>query len=176
MQGARRAAEQRSTLTPAARAALPPRRAAGRAGGGLPAFVLAFGAALAAGTAARGHLTLGVERVVIPGVLSLTLMHNTGIAFSLLRGLPPAVTVALALTILGVAVYNRDSWPRTTVVRWGLGFVLGGAAANVVERVRFGYVIDYLDVHVWPVFNVADSAIVVGAGLLVLALLRGGER
>ena len=155
---------------------LPHQRGAGRAGGGLVAFALAFGAAVAAGEAAREHLALGVERVVIPGALSLTLLHNTGIAFSLLRGLPPAVMVVLALTILGVAVYNKDSWPRTAAVRWGLGFVLGGAAANVVERVRFGYVIDYLDVHVWPVFNLADSAIVVGAGLLVLALLRGGER
>jgi signal peptidase II len=158
VQGARRAAAQRGTLSGAA------------------AFVLAFGAASAADAAAREHLALGVERVVIPGVLSLTLLHNTGIAFSLLRGLPPLVTVALALTILGVAVYNRDAWPRTAAVRWGLGFVLGGAAANVVERLRFGYVIDYLDVHVWPVFNVADSAIVVGAGLLVVALLRGGAR
>jgi signal peptidase II len=160
MQGARRAAAQRGALT----------------GGGFPAFVLAFGAAAAAGEAARAHLTLGVERVVIPDVLSLTLLHNTGVAFSLLHGLPPVVTIALALTVLGVAVYNRHAWPRTAAVRWGLGLVLGGAAANVVERLRFGYVIDYLDIHVWPVFNLADCAIVVGAGLLVLALLRGGER
>jgi signal peptidase II len=133
---------------------------------------VAFGAALAAEAAARAALAPGVEVVVVPGVLSLTLLRNTGIAFSLLRGLPPAATIALALTLLAVALYNRDAWPRTAAVRWGLGLVAGGAAANVAERLRFGYVIDYLDVHVWPVFNLADSAIVVGAGLLVLALLR----
>ena len=115
-----------------------------------------------------------MEHVLVPGVLSLTLLHNTGVAFSLLRGRPPSAIAALALTLLGVAVYNRNAWPRTAAVRWGLGLLLGGAAANVVERLRFGYVIDYLDVHVWPVFNVADSAVVVGAGLLVLALLRSG--
>ena len=133
---------------------------------------MACGGALAAGAASRAHLAPGVERVLIPGVLSLTLLHNTGVAFSLLRGLPPAAIVALVLTVLGVAFYNRDAWPRTAAVRWGFGLVLGGAAANVVERLRFGYVIDYLDVHVWPVFNLADSAIVVGAGLVVLALFH----
>ncbi|HLY23912.1 MAG TPA: signal peptidase II [bacterium] len=147
-------------------------RPAGARAAGAAGFILACGGGLAAGAAARAHLAPGVERVVIPGVLSLTLVSNTGIAFSLLRGLPPAAIVVLALTVLAVALYNKDAWPRTAAVRWGLGLVLGGAAANVVERLRFGYVIDYLDVHVWPVFNVADSAIVVGAGLLVLALLR----
>ena len=127
-----------------------------------------------ADAAVTARLAPGTERAVIPGVFSLTPVHNTGIAFSLLRGAPPAAIIALALTVLAVALYNRDAWPQTALVRWGLGLVAGGAAANVVERLRFGYVIDYLDVHVWPVFNLADSAVVVGAGLLVWALLRTG--
>jgi signal peptidase II len=125
-------------------------------------------------TAASAQLVPGTERVLIPGVLSLTLLHNTGMAFSLLRGAPPAVIIVVALTVLAVALYNKDAWPRTALVGWGLGLVVGGAAANVAERLRFGYVIDYLDVHVWPVFNLADSAVVVGAGLLVWALLKTG--
>lgn len=124
--------------------------------------------------AASAQLVPGTERVLIPGVLSLTLLHNTGMAFSLLRGAPPAVIIVVALTVLAVALYNKDAWPRTALVGWGLGLVVGGAAANVAERLRFGYVIDYLDVHVWPVFNLADSAVVVGAGLLVWALLKTG--
>ncbi|HKX19625.1 MAG TPA: signal peptidase II [bacterium] len=141
------------------------------------AFATAAGASLVVDAAAQSSLSPGVEHVLFPGVLSLTLVYNTGIAFSLLRGLPPAAIVLLALTVLAVALYNRSAWPRTIAVRCGLGLVLGGAAANVVERLRFGYVIDYLDIHVWPVFNLADSAIALGAGLLVLALLRerGGD-
>ena len=127
-----------------------------------------------ADAAASAQLALGTEHVLIPGLLSLTLLHNTGVAFSLLRGAPPALIIALALTVLAVALYNRDAWPRTGLVQGGLGLVMGGAFANVAERLRFGYVIDYLDVHVWPVFNLADSAVVVGAGLLVWALLRAG--
>jgi signal peptidase II len=127
-----------------------------------------------ADAAVTARLAPGREHAIIPGVLSLTPVHNTGIAFSLLRGAPPAAIIALALTVLAVALYNRDAWPQTALVRWGFGLVAGGAAANVVERLRFGYVIDYFDVHVWPVFNLADTAVVVGAGLLVWALLTAG--
>ena len=118
----------------------------------------------------------GEARVLIPHALALRVVHNQGIAFGLLGRFSPAATIGLALTVLAVALYNRDAGPRTAGVRWGLGLVLGGAAANVVERLRFGYVIDYLDVHVWPVFNLADSAIVMGAGLVVLALFRERDR
>jgi signal peptidase II len=176
VQGARGAAAQRPSLDrqpgrrPAARAS---RRPASW-GLALAAFAFAFGSAVAADAAATAHLNPGVELVVVPRILSLTLLHNTGVAFSLFRSAPPFLIVVLALTVLAVALYNRNAWPRTGLVRCGLGLVVGGAAANVTERLRFGYVIDYLDVHVWPVFNLADSAVVVGAGLLVWALWRMG--
>jgi len=85
-----------------------------------------------------------------------------------------AAVVGLALTVLGVLLYNRSAWPATGAGQWGLGLMVGGALGNIVERLRFGYVVDYVDVHVWPVFNLADTAIVVGAGLLLLALSRSG--
>lgn len=118
---------------------------------------------------------------MIPHILSFRALHNTGVAFGLLTGLPPAAAVALALTLLGVLFYNRSARPAAAVGHVGLGLMLGGASGNIVERLRFGYVLDYLDVHVWPVFNLADAAIVVGAALLVVALshtrdLQGGER
>lgn len=130
---------------------------------------------------ARSSLPAGTEQVVIPHILSFRALHNTGVAFGLLTGLPPAAAVALALTLLGVLFYNRSARPAAAVGHVGLGLMLGGASGNIVERLRFGYVLDYLDVHVWPVFNLADAAIVVGAALLVVALshtrdLQGGER
>jgi signal peptidase II len=107
-------------------------------------------------------------------------LHNTGVAFGLLAGLSPIVAVILALTLLGVLFYNRSARQGAPVGHWGLGLMIGGALGNVVERLRFGYVLDYLDLHVWPVFNLADAAVVVGAGLLVVAFSRsanpGGER
>jgi len=117
---------------------------------------------------------VGTEQVVVPHVLSLRVLHNTGVAFGLLAHLSPVATVILALTLLGVVFYNRSAWPVAVAGPWGLGLMLGGALGNIIERLRFGYVLDYLDFHVWPVFNLADAAIVVGAGLLALALSRSG--
>ena len=130
---------------------------------------------------ARASLPAGSERVVIPHLLSLRALHNTGVGFGLLTGLPPVAAAALALTLLAVLFYNRSARPAAAVGHVGLGLMVGGASGNIVERLRFGDVLDYLDVHVWPVFNLADASIVVGAGLLVMALSRtreiqGGER
>jgi signal peptidase II len=165
LQGARGAAAQRRPLS----TYLP--------GAWLAAAGAGFGLSLLAGCMVRSFLPVGVERVVVPHVLSLLAVHNTGVAFGLLAGLPPIAVAILALTLLGAVFYNRSARPAAAVGRWGLGLMMGGALGNVVERLHFGYVLDYLDLHVWPVFNLADAAIVVGAGLLVLALSRsGGER
>ncbi|HLN14631.1 MAG TPA: signal peptidase II [bacterium] len=161
MQGARGAPAQPRTLTGARYA---------WAG----ALVAAFAAAQVGGRAAAASLAPGAEQVVIPGVLSLTTVQNRGIAFGLLARLPTAGTVAIALTVLAVVLYNRDAWLAGRAGQWGFGLILGGALSNIVERLHTGYVFDYLDIHVLPVFNLADTAIVVGAALLVLALRTGG--
>ncbi len=126
-------------------------------------------ASQAAGWAATRFVPAGEERVLIPGVLSLVVLHNQGVAFGLLGRLSPAVTVVLALTVLAALFYNRGAWPGGLVEQLGFGLMVGGALGNVTDRLRFGYVVDYLDVHVWPVFNLADAAIVAGAGVLAAA-------
>ncbi|HLW59926.1 MAG TPA: signal peptidase II [bacterium] len=119
---------------------------------------------------------VGGTRVLIPHLLALTLVHNRGIAFGLLTRLSPGATMAIALTVLAVLFYNRTAWPAARAGQWGFGLIVGGALGNIFDRLRFGYVIDYVDVHVWPVFNLADAAIVVGAGALVAASLVGRRR
>jgi len=137
------------------------------------AFFAAGLGGLAAGQAVGWVVTRvvppGGERVIIPGVLSLVVFHNQGIAFGLLGRLSPVVTVALALTVLLALFYNKGAWPGGLAEQWGYGLMVGGALGNVADRLRFGYVVDYLDVHVWPVFNLADAAIVAGAGVLAAA-------
>lgn len=166
MQGARGAPAHRRPVRPSLAGLLP----------GLLGAGLALGAGQAAAWLVRSSVPHGAERVLVPHLLSLTVIHNTGVAFGLLAGLGPAAVVALALTVLGVLLYNRAAWPATDAVQWSVGLMAGGALGNIVERLRFGYVLDYLDVHVWPVFNLADTAIVVGAGLLLVALSRTGSR
>ena len=112
---------------------------------------------------------------VVPGVLSLTHVQNRGVAFGLFAGLSPLIAALAALTLVFLLSYNKGRRLRSRAAGAGIALMAGGAAGNLVDRVRLGYVVDYLDVHVWPVFNLADVAIVVGAGILILALSREGS-
>ncbi|MCL8206951.1 MAG: signal peptidase II [Actinomycetia bacterium] len=114
---------------------------------------------------ALGHLTAGRPLGVWPPYVNLTLTVNTGAAFSLLRH-QTWLFVAVAVLVVGaVAVWlarTRRVGPRAG---WAAGLVAGGAAGNLWDRLVAGRVIDYVQVGIWPVFNLADAAIVVGMGL-----------
>ncbi len=122
----------------------------------------------------------GMVVPVISGFFNIIHTENTGIAFSLFAGASPswkmvlliAVSLALLVAVLIVALKSREMKWETGV---GLALILGGASSNLLDRIRFGQVVDFLDVYYrsyhWPTFNLADSAIVVGAGLLILELL-----
>lgn len=130
------------------------------------------------------HLQLYDVRPVLP-VLDLTLMYNTGAAFSMLAmagGWQHWLFVALALVVSGaivVALYRMRA-PVQPLLASGLTLILGGALGNVIDRLRFGHVIDFIyahwGTHYFPAFNVADSAISVGAALLLLDALLEPRR
>lgn len=122
--------------------------------------------------AVTSAMTLGESIPVLPPLLHLTLWTNTGIAFGLLSGAGGAVAVLAAVTALVLFLYNRDRWQTSRVVRVGLGMLLGGAIGNLIDRVRLGYVVDFIALPYWPVFNVADTSIVIGAVLLAWSALR----
>lgn len=127
-------------------------------------------------------LPLHSGREVIPGLFNLVHVRNPGAAFSLLAGADPSwrqiFFVAMSLLGIGVILYAyKKSHPRDHWSKVALAFLFGGATGNLIDRLRLGEVIDFLDVYIgsyhWPAFNVADSAITIGALLLVLALLKG---
>ena len=104
---------------------------------------------------------------VLPGILYITRVSNTGAAFGMLKhsGLLLVLASAGAIFFLALGLLrDRNPWP------WAL--VMAGALGNLYDRLRFGFVIDFLDLRVWPVFNVADISICVGVGLLLLGLVR----
>jgi signal peptidase II len=117
----------------------------------------------------------GSSVAVIPGVLSLTHVQNTGIAFGWFAGVSPAIAAIAALLLFAVLFSRRRGGPTGPTEQVGISLMAGGALGNLLDRIRLGFVVDYLDVHVWPVFNVADVTIVVGGGLLVLTLAREGR-
>ena len=126
------------------------------------------------------RLTPGLPVSVIDGVFSLTLVMNPGLAFGMLASTPKGwrwVVAALSLGALAVlAVLARRLLPDGRwSTRLGIGLIFGGALGNLIDRARFGTVVDFLDFYWghyhWPAFNVADSAITVGVGLLALSML-----
>jgi signal peptidase II len=119
-------------------------------------------------------LPAGASVPVVPRVLSLTHVQNRGVAFGLLSGISPVAAAIGALTLFLMLFYNRGRRSGSRADGAGLALMAGGAVGNLLDRVRLGFVIDYLDLHVWPVFNLADVAIVVGAGMVMLALVRHG--
>lgn len=114
---------------------------------------------------------------------NLTLVYNPGVTFGLGGGLGPLLLSALAVAIaIGLAFWLRRA--ENLLLAVAIGGVIGGAVGNVIDRVRFGAVVDFLDVFLpgtalphWPAFNLADSAIVVGVGLIILdGLIAGREK
>jgi len=127
------------------------------------------------------HLIPGHPLVLADRWLSLTLVMNPGLAFGLLGTVPPAWRwVVAALSIVALLVLARvalrvlPTGGVTGVI--AVGLIFGGAVGNLIDRARFGAVVDFVDVHWrtwhWPAFNLADSAISVGVALLALRLLR----
>ena len=115
-------------------------------------------------------LTVG-EKVDIVGPFSIRHVENSGIAFGFFAS---RTTVVIAVTTLAVAWmlwFFARSARRHPVLPVALGLVLGGSVANLVDRIRLGRVTDFLDLEAWPAFNLADTFIVVGVGILFAALV-----
>ena len=110
------------------------------------------------------------------GFFRLVHVHNTGAAFGLFQGQSFALTI---VALLGIAmlllyallIYRRFPFLDNTLGKVALGLVLGGTVGNLIDRLRFGYVTDFIDVGIWPAFNIADSAVTVGIIIFACSLL-----
>jgi len=120
-------------------------------------------------------------RSIVDGLLSLSHVQNRGAAFGILSDADLPYQAALFSTLslvalFAIAVYAYRLPVESRRPQLALALVLGGAVGNLVDRVRLGYVVDFIHVywrqHQWPDFNVADSAITVGVALLILDILR----
>jgi len=124
--------------------------------------------------------SLHEQKDIIPGFFNLVYVTNTGAAFGFLAGsktmLRQAFFVAVAIGALIIIVFAYGQLKRQgKIFVYALGLIAGGAIGNLIDRLRFGSVVDFLDfylgTHHWPAFNVADSAITVGVGLFLLGTL-----
>lgn len=113
----------------------------------------------------------GESRILIPHVVWWTYVQNVHGAFGLF-GDKAWLLIFLACCVLAAFWYSfRDMAQHSTLVRIALGGILGGALGNIVDRLQHQYVVDFIDLRWWPVFNVADSCITISVGLLIIATL-----
>ncbi len=118
------------------------------------------------------------QRIPVTGILDLVLVYNRGVSFGLLGGAPSWATAALIVfaLLLSMALCIWMWRADSLLLGTALGFVVGGALGNVIDRFLHGAVVDFLDFHAagyhWPAFNVADSAITIGVVILIIDSLK----
>lgn len=122
--------------------------------------------------AAAGGLVPGESIPVIENIFHITYVQNTGAAFSLLEGQRAFLIVLPAILIVAVIVFlawkcKEEHWS----LKLALALIAAGGLGNLIDRLIYGYVVDFLDFRVWPVFNVADIAVCAGCGLLLLYVI-----
>ena len=133
----------------------------------------------------RATIPLYAKRVIIPDILDVTHVQNTGAAFGLMNAADfpykSAVMIGIAtLALVAISIYARQLGAHERLSRYGLALILGGAFGNLIDRAIAGYVVDFVDVywgdaHFWA-FNVADAAITIGAILVLLEMIGIGRR
>jgi signal peptidase II len=160
--------------------------AAGQSGGmvrlGLAVALVLLGLDQLTKWAALDLLDLEARPIAVTPFFNLVMVWNRGVSFGMLNSLgalAPWLLAGLALAVvIGLLFWLRRS--DNVVLATGLGLVIGGALGNVVDRARYGAVVDFLDFHIagwhWPAFNLADAGICVGAGLILLDGLLAPRR
>lgn len=121
------------------------------------------------------NLYLGESIPVIPNIFHITMVYNTGIAFGLFKNqtvLFSAVSFFVIALIIFSILDQRKRKEVSYVEIFALYLILSGAIGNLIDRFRLGFVVDFLDFRVWPVFNIADSAITIGVILILIRCIR----
>lgn len=123
--------------------------------------------------AALGPTTMTKFIPVAGDSVRIAYSHNTGVAFSMFEGHPEILSIAALLIVAGAIYFYATQLPnRRLGIQLIMGLIMGGALGNLIDRIRLGYVVDFIQVGWFPIFNLADSAITVGAALLMLQFLR----
>lgn len=123
-------------------------------------------------------LDVGDSLTLIKNVFHFTLVHNTGIAFGLFKD-SGLVFFIIPIVLIGLLVYNiyyyQNSQQLSRIYIFAFSLILGGAIGNLIDRISLGYVIDFIDFRIWPVFNIADSAITIGAAIILFKCIPSAK-
>lgn len=122
----------------------------------------------------RHSLALNDSLPVVEPVLYWTYVKNEGAAFGFFQGMNWILVLCAVIVVCGALAYILAHRPQANIVA-ALALIAGGATGNLIDRLIFGGVIDYIDVRVWPVFNLADMAIVAGSLLIIICVGFGSQ-
>jgi len=115
----------------------------------------------------KSNLKLNESIEVIKGIFHITYSHNYGASFGLLEGYT-WLFILFSFIVIGAAAYYWKRIPNKKSVIWMTALVLAGAIGNLIDRLAYGYVIDFFDFRIWPIFNIADLALMIGCvGLII---------
>jgi signal peptidase II len=119
----------------------------------------------------QAHMVLGMSIPVIEDVFHITYVLNPGAAFGLFEH-QTLFFLVVAVCLVASAIYFYPRIPQQyRLLRMGTGLLVGGAIGNVIDRIKTGYVVDFFDFRIWPVFNIADTAIVCGVGCIIFTMI-----
>ena len=113
------------------------------------------------------YLKLHQSIPLINNILHLTYIQNTGAGFGILQGWN-TILIFISLIIIGVILFHFDKIVKEKQIHIPIALILGGAIGNLIDRIFIGFVIDFIDFRIWPAFNIADSAISIGAVWLII--------
>lgn len=121
----------------------------------------------------KNNFQLNQSIPIIKNILNLTYVTNTGSAFGLFKGLNLIFIIFSIAVIIAIFHYiKRKIKQNEKLLQLSVGLLLGGTIGNLIDRISYGYVVDFIDFRIWPVFNVADSAITISAVLLIVLLWK----
>ena len=123
----------------------------------------------------RASMYAGQSYAVVDGIFSITYVQNRGAAFSILEGEAVLLTIIPAVALLIAVIYMEKFRNQHWTFLLAMELIIAGGAGNLIDRISLGFVTDMFDFHFWPVFNIADIAIVVGCGFLILFMFKFDE-
>lgn len=116
-------------------------------------------------------MTIGMSHPIITDVFHITYILNPGAAFGILEN-QRLFFIFIAIVMIFVVAYIYPKIPsNSSLLRLGVALLVGGAIGNVIDRVKFGYVVDFFDFRIWPIFNIADITIVIGVTLIIYSMI-----
>ncbi|SHJ13041.1 signal peptidase II . Aspartic peptidase. MEROPS family A08 [Geosporobacter subterraneus DSM 17957] len=119
----------------------------------------------------KSRFILNESIAIIDNIFHLTYVRNFGAAFGILKHQKLFFILLTSVVLIGIIIFIRKQSSLHPIVKLSLSLIIGGAVGNLIDRVAYGYVIDFFDFRIWPVFNIADMAIVIGACLLSYFLI-----